>query len=433
MSLMSQAEEHKPAESAGMMAGDSDPVPTKPIVQTGPVEHHQIGEMAHFLKAFGRNKEEVVNTLMASSLQIVGLDDVKKEYEGKWEKIEHRVETAINAFFTKKLRKQDTFVQLAEGRFALIFANMTREEGQARALELSRELINLLFGQMPGVELISVEAMVLDVNLIGDLESFENLEEVIEYFQDAIAEASERETTQLKEVEEELTIQFRSVLNHPKQFISATEVVFALRKGDDTTVLSHSDPMLSGSTRTRTDLDLMALEKTGQAMREMGRKGNKPIVFLSICLETLANAYCRKNFQDMMNRLPDYTKQHLILNIEGIGRGIPNSRYRQILTSVTPNVLGFSLEVDKDWDCFHAISDLPVRAIVASSNEEEDIPWIQTLILQAKEKGIRSVWRNVETDEVARLAFRLGVDYVGGPAISNCQDSPIRPFSIKRP
>ncbi len=428
---MSSAADHIPENE---MSGNSDEeieaVREKKL--TGPVEHHEIGEMAHFLKAFGRNKDEVVKTLMASSLQIVGLDEVKREYEGRWEKIEHRVNQAVDAFFTKKLRKQDTFVHLEEGRFALIFANMSREEGLARAMELSRELINILFGEMPGIELISVEAMVLDVDVIGAIDGLNSLEEVIHYFQEAIQEAEEREEQQFKEAQSELTIMFRSVLNHRKQLISVSEVVPARRTGNHVEMLADNDPIFSGSPRLRSELDLLLLKEAGSVMETLGSPGNKPIILITVAFETLANAYCRKNYSEIMKDLPEYTRRHLVLNVEGVAKGIPNSRYRQILTPLTPTILGFSFEVEKDWDCFHAISDLPVIALTASSNDPKDLPWIQRQFFKAKENGIKCAWRGLSDDSLARYAFKIEVDYVSGSVISTSQEGPVRPFSLKR-
>lgn len=394
------------------------------------VEHHEIGEMARFLRTFGRNKEEVVKNLMASSLQIVGLEDVKKEYGDRWEKIEHRVEQAIFTFFTKKLRKKDQFVSLGKGRFVLIFANMSREEGQERAVQMSRELINMLFGEMPGIELISVEAMVLDVDVLQNIDEFDNLGDAVEYFQTAIEEAELREEEAVKEVKEEFTLQFSSILNHPKQRISGMELKPARRIGDVVSALPEDDKMLKGSPKLRSELDNLILTEAAEIMSELGARQNKPIVIVSISFETLANAYCRKHYAEQLSEIPEYTRRHLVLNVEGVGNGIPNSRYRQMLTPFNAYILGFALEFEKGWNSFEEISDLPVLALSASSNEIEDVQWIQPVFMQAKEAGLKCFWRDVKSDPLARHAFKIGVDYVSGPAISALQNMPIRPFSL---
>lgn len=398
---------------------------------TGVVEHHEIGEMAHFLGVFGKSKEEAVKTLLASSLQIVGLEEVKKEYEGKWEAIEGRVGKAIEAFFTKKLRKIDSFVQLQEGRFALIFANMTREQGQARATQLSRELVNLLFGEMPGAELISVEAMVLDIDLSESLDDFNSLEEIIEHFQVAYAEAEKREEKQIKEVETVLTIAFRPAVNHRKKIISVSEIVPCRKTGKEISLLTDTDPIFTGSPHMRSELDLMVLKETGAHLIEIAEIKTKPVLLLSVSFETLANAYGRRKYIEIMNIFPDFTRKHLILNIEGITAGTPNSRYHQILQFIRPLVLGFSFEIENDWDDFHAISGLPVLAIGVAGNAPTDLPWIEDLFIRTHKAGKKCIWRNLEDDNLAKQAFKMGVDYVSGPVIGGVQNSPTRPFSIK--
>jgi|GEM_PF-2783306 len=397
----------------------------------GVIQHHEIGEMSHFLSAFGSSKEDAVRTLVASSLQIVGLEEVKKKYEGRWEKISQRVEQAIEAFFTKKLTNGDTFVRLGEGRFALIFQNLTREEGQAKAVALARELIKLLFGEMPGADMISVETMVIDENIAGSFEDFDNLEDLIAHFQKAIEKVEKKEEEQIKEAEDELVVQFRSVINHGKKIISATEVVPCWKTGKKTSLLLKSDAMLNGSPHLRAELDLLLLKEAGVAIAKLGAKGNKPIVLITVSFETLANASARRKYAEMMKGLPVYTRKHLILNIEGIEQGTPNSRYRQILTSVRQLVLGFSFEVNMAWDDFQVISDLPVVAITVASNNSSDLAWIEHLRERTKKAGLKFIWRDLRNDELARWAFRLGADYVSGTVIGGLQETPTRPFSIK--
>ncbi|MBL4739733.1 MAG: hypothetical protein JKY12_01995 [Sneathiella sp.] len=415
---------NNPSESDGKIS----PAKSK---SSGVVQHHEIGEMAHFLSAFGKNKDNAVKTLIASSLQIVGLEEVKKKYSGRWEQISHRVEQAIDAFFTKKLKNGDTFVRLGEGQFALIFINLTREEGQAKAMTLARELIKLLFGEMPGVDMISVETMVIDVNMAGSIEDFGSLEDLISHFQKAIKEAEKKEAVQIKEAENELVVQFRSMINHGKKIISVTEVVPCRKTGKDVSLLLKSDAMLNGSPHLRAELDLLILKEAGLAISKLGALGNKPIVFITVSLETLANASSRRKYAEMMKGLPVYTRKHLILNIEGIELGTPNSRYRQILTSVRQLVLGFSFEIDKTWDDFDVISDLPIVAISVASNNSPDLAWIEDLRERTKRAGLKFIWRDLKKDELARWAFRLGADYVSGSVIGALQMAPARPFSIK--
>ena len=397
----------------------------------GAVQHHEIGEMAHFLSAFGKNKDNAVKTLIASSLQIVGLEEVKKKYSGRWEKISHRVEQAIDAFFTKKLTNGDTFVRLAEGQFALIFLNLTRDEGQLKAMTLARELIKLLFGEMPGVDMISVETMVIDENIADSIEDFDNLEDLIAHFQKAIEKTEKKEEVQIKEAENELVVQFRPMINHGKKIISVTEVVPCRKTGKKSSLLLKSDAMLNGSPHLRAELDLLVLKEAGAEISKLGAKGNKPIVLVTVSFETLANASSRRKYAETMKGLPVYTRKHLLLNIEGIEQGTPNSRYRQILTSVRQLVLGFSFEVNTAWDDFHVISDLPVVAISVASNKSADLAWIEHLRERAKKAGLKFIWRDLMNDELARWAFRFGADYVSGAVIGALQEVPTRPFSIK--
>ncbi|MFB9356049.1 hypothetical protein [Sneathiella chinensis] len=397
----------------------------------GVVQHHEIGEMAHFLNAFGHSKEEAVKTLLASSLQIVGLEEVKKQYASRWKQIEKTVYKATEAFFSRKLRKEDRFVRLREGRFAIIFRDMSREEGQARASELARELVTKLFGEIEGAELVTVEVMVLDEGVMDAVDDFDSLEDLIQHFERAIHLVDEREKQEFEESEEVLTVQYRPCLNPRKKMISMMEIVPCRQTGSQTERLAGDDPMLNGSPRLRAELDIHTLKQTADAVGRLGKAGHKPLLLLTVAFETMANPYMRRKYAETLKTLPDYTSQRLVLNLEGIGSGIPNSRYVQIVSSVKTLVRGFSLEVAPGWNDYAAIEGLPVLAIAATVDPKVGPDGAADLFQAARSQKRKCILRSVASDDIARQALKLGVDYVCGPVIAGMLPAPGRPFSIR--
>jgi hypothetical protein len=396
------------------------------------VQHHEIGELGHFLRAFGKNKEDVVKSLLASSLQIIGLDDVKSRYAEFWEKIEKRVDSAVEAFFTKKLSKHDYFVRMDENRFALLFANSTYEEGLERANKLAGELLQLLFGELPEKNIVRVETIVLDINLVDHINDFQNMEELVEYLNTAIIEIKSPVDDEFESIEESLSVTFRPMLNNAKSFLSVNEVLPCHLENSRKQPLEISESVFGASARMRAELDYRLVQDVKPAFNKLGGLRCKPLLLISVDYETLANPYRRYEYARFLKKLPDYTKKRLIINISNVPESLLNSRIRQILSTINPLVLGFVFEVAAGWNDFDVIKDLPVYGIGFVGEDEGDLVWIEELITRTKEVELKAFWRNVGSDDLARWAFSIGIDYISGPVIGREQDQPIPPFSLKR-
>ncbi len=412
---------------AEMTKNKSEKIKTAP----GVVQHHEIGELAHFLSVFGKNKDQAVKSLLASSLQIVGFDELKEKYHTRWDAVKKRVDVSIEAFFTKKLSKHDLFLRLSESSFALVFANTTAEEGLARANKLGQELLQLLFGEMPEASMISVKAMIIDDELVDFIDDFQNLDELVEYLQGA-SDPVIPETVQLfKEEEPSLSVSYRPMINHAKKIMSVMEAIPCRSDNGKWKTLEPSDAVLTGTAFLRAELDFKVLKDTEFALKQLGTTGKKPIVMVPVDFETVAHAYRRLNYASILKTLPEFSQRHLVISIGSIKAGLLNSRLRQILTTLNPLVLGFIFEIEEGWDDFHIISDLPVYGVRFKATTEQDLLWVEKLVQKARAAKVRTCWRDLDNDFLARRAFEIGVDYVSGPIMGAIQQEPIMPFSLR--
>ncbi|MEH6477318.1 MAG: hypothetical protein V7727_16615, partial [Sneathiella sp.] len=86
---------------------------------------------------------------------------------------------------------------------------------------------------------------------------------------------------------------------------------------------------------------------------------------------------------------------------------------------------------EEGWDDFHIISDLPVYGVRFKATTEQDLLWVERLVQKAKAAKVRTCWRDLDNDFLARRAFEIGVDYVSGPIMGAIQQEPIMPFSLR--
>tara|TARA_R100000005_G_scaffold96680_3_gene85981 strand:- start:4206 stop:5525 length:1320 start_codon:yes stop_codon:yes gene_type:complete len=409
----------------GRRTGDVKPYPA-----AREVKHYEIGEATSFLRPFGKTYREALENLVTGSIQIIGLDEVKTRYKERWGEIRENIVEIAEAYIGRKLGRHDIFVPLDDGHFALLFANASRQEALQRSRAIANDLVNKLFGEMPGGELISVEAAMLTIEDFEGLDKIRSLEGLVSCFHAAILRAQERETREVKLREADVGIRFRPLINRRKRFVGLYEALDASREGDIAGTAMPEDLRQSGSHRTRAELDCVILTELGNIIEKLDIQGRRPALLLPVRFETLANSYFRSKYARLLATLPNYTDRHLILNVQDVPDGVPNSRYRQILGALRQLVLGFAFEVDIRWKDFASINDLPVFAISLVGHERLDLGQIAALFTAAKEQGLKCIWRSLDNDELARAAFKMQVDYVSGPIFGSAQNAPAKPFSL---
>lgn len=404
----------------------------KPGSAAGEVKHYEIGEATSFLRPFGKTYQEALENLITGSIQIIGLDEVKAQYAEQWGSIKKNVMEIADAYISRKLDRHDIFVPLDDGHFALLFAEASREEALERSRVIAHDLVNKLFGELPGAELISVEAAMLRIEDFDGLDRIRSLDGLVKCFRAAIVKAQDRETRDFQERETELNVRFRPLINRRKSFVGMYETVSMTNADGEQADVTANDPLFNESPRLRAEMDCVILREAGIVFKKLGGAGNKPVIFLSVHFETLANSYFRSKYARTLASLPDYTEQHLVLNVQDIAPGVPNSRYRQIFTSLRQLVLGFTFEVGPHWNDFNAIRDLPILAMTLAGHESLELSQIEAFFKRSKQNNKKCIWRSVDNDALARAAFKMKVDYVSGPIFGAFQKAPAKPFSLTK-
>ncbi|TNE41333.1 MAG: hypothetical protein EP348_01020, partial [Alphaproteobacteria bacterium] len=382
------------------------------IAKGGVVHHYEIGESVNFLRPYGKTYEEALQNLITGSIQIIGLDEVRAQYAEQWGEIRENVMVIAENYLSRKLGRHDVFVPLDDGHFALLFAGVTRAEAIRKSKEIAADLVNKLFGELPGGELISVQAAMLEIGDFEDLDRIKSLEDLVSCFQAAIIRSRAREVEEFEERRTELAVRYRPLINHRKGLVSINEVVCVHKSDDGEEVAELLEAAAETSARMRAEMDLLVLEKCGPFIEALEEGEGRPLFLIPVHFETLAHSYTRGKYARLLASLPKYTERHVLLNVQGVGTGVPNSRYRQIFTSLRALVLGFSFEVGPAWSDFEAIRDLPVRAIALAGHDRLEMSEIERLFSRAKKHHRKAIWRSVDHDTLGKAAFSLGVDYV---------------------
>ena len=227
-----------------------------------------------------------------------------------------------------------------------------------------------------------------------------------------------------------LRVGYRPTVNIGKRLVSIYDCCLlhnnnapAIARGVDSDV--YADP-----TDQRGAIDCALLKAAGKALNDLDGTGRKALLSLPIHFDTLAVRRWRLQFVAILKALPDIASRRLLLDIEGIEPGTPNSRLRQLFTVVHPLVLGMTWQVSLNWRSVEATETMHVLGLSLQADEVSDARQLSAFVSFAHHHGFRVFLRNVGDRQLARIARKLGVDYFNGDSLAQPQISPGRAYLL---
>jgi hypothetical protein len=172
------------------------------------------------------------------------------------------------------------------------------------------------------------------------------------------------------------------------------------------------------------------MQAAGTALDALDGTGRKAVLSLPIHFDTLAVRRWRLQVVAILKALPPIASRRLLLNVEGIERGTPNSRLRQLFMVVHPLVLGMTWQVPVSWRALQTTEAMHVLGLSLQAPEICDLRDLKDFVLFAHQHGFRVFLRNVGDRQLARMARKLGVDYFNGDSLAQPQINPGRAYLL---
>ncbi|WP_217808119.1 hypothetical protein [Oceanibacterium hippocampi] len=382
------------------------------------VRHHEIGELAGLLKHMGETQARAVDALLAGSIQVLGLDEVRERYAADWARLEARIGEIVETFIASRLGKQDLLIPLGTQQFAIVFAELSRDEARAQARKIAGQLANHLFGQVPHGELISVEGLAMTLDELEGLDEVTSVEDLVRCFKAAQDRQRGREVEAIEAAQSQLGFRFWPTVNVSKRMISIYECAATRDGPDGASMLAPDDPVIPASGDGRSEFDLLVLQEAGTHLGSLGGLMHKALLMVPVHFETLAARYHRTAYVEALKELPGAGERRLILKIEGLPDGTPNTRLRQIVTSIKPLVMGTVWQVEPDFAHFQALEGLHALGIALDGRRVARLERLEKLVATASRAGLRPFLGAIGTTDAATTACRLGFRYLNGRALA---------------
>lgn len=117
-------------------------------------------------------KSGASQSLMAGSFELVGLDEIKEALGSRWATLAARATELAEQGIRRRLGDADVLQVLSETEFSICFAKLGREAAVERAKQISREIKQEIFAELPEFSSsVTVKQYVAEIelqNLAGD-------------------------------------------------------------------------------------------------------------------------------------------------------------------------------------------------------------------------------------------------------------------------
>lgn len=141
---------------------DTRPAPRRPETDIETV----VTEFASHLRGLVANGDGGT----AGSIQVLGLEETKKHFGRKWQRMAERVHRVIAEIIDKRLGPRDKYARLHDTAYVLVFAALDRNTAAMKAALIAEEITKRLFGDRAHSSLIKVGVAEIDAEDAAEFE-----------------------------------------------------------------------------------------------------------------------------------------------------------------------------------------------------------------------------------------------------------------------
>jgi EAL domain-containing protein (putative c-di-GMP-specific phosphodiesterase class I) len=420
---------------------DESPDEKLPSDPTRPAPPEQAGaEGQSFdsgLRALVENRKASKEALIAGSVAIVGLDDIKAALGERWEISAKRVLTLAHSEIRKRLLPDDIMRSEQDGLFSICFASPNQQEAQEKASRISKEVKQALLRDMPEFSAtLVVRKYVTDIAL-DDLGS--DPSSLAERLGAAMARLRlETDNARLhyrKTLLREFQIYYAPVWDPQAERLVMNRCVIDLTMGFTTLsqfqAIADPDQMAD----TLADLDCVVLARALEALHNVRQSQPGASVIVPVGFQTLAGVRSHAEFTRLLESIPDGYRPSLVLEITAIPASATAERVQTVLDTLAAYTNRTLLQLNGN----PAIVDaLDARSLwgVAWNLTGWDRPGTtqqnfgKFVIERAVARKLVTIAHGANSISQAVSAVELGFNYVDGTAIHLSVDAPRAPAKL---
>lgn len=376
-------------------------------------------------------------SVMAGSLELVGLDEIKEALGNRWEGLAARAAELAEQGIRRRLADADILQVLSDTEFAVCFAKLGRDAAVERAKQISREIKQEIFAELPEFSSsVTVKQYVAEIDLKkldGDTVSL--ADRLVVTLRRMRLEADREILNYRRLLLKDFQILFAPVWEPGKAVVDINRCVLDLSLGCTTLsqfqAIADPDQMVD----TLADMDCLALTRALEVLHRYGRASKVASLLVPVGYQTLARSATRREYLKLLNSLPDVYSPFVKFEVTNVPSRPDVDHLNNLLFTVSAIRPGLTLQVSGAASYLAGLDPTPLWGLSCNLSmgqmRDASLRSVPPAFWDfARTNNLRTLAHSANTIGLALAAVDSGFDYVSGTAIHLSQDTPRAPSRL---
>ncbi len=362
------------------------------------------------------------NHVVAGSLELVGLDDVRDILGEGWTAVSLRVAELAEREIELCLDAEDIFRPYGDATYLIHFDRLDKGAAEQKAKRIALRVKATLVDEIPEVaQAISIRHFVAEVEPAslpsGD---FSLADKLFVRLTSMRKEAERSARRDRRKLHKDFQVLFSPVWN------AQIEAIVLNRCLLDTSYSGYTVPQLlelagpGEAATTSAELDYLTLAKSLEALHQLLKAGHSAMMLVPVDFRTIHNKATVAEYMRLLSAAPSGYTRCLALEINGAAPAYPPDRLWEIARRLASCVGHVAVELQLDDPRTSAMASLGVWAVsidlAGLSGADPRLP-AQLRQFTAAANGVNTLARGASSMGLAVAASEAGFTYVDGAGI----------------
>lgn len=375
-------------------------------------------------RSFGEMRKANARTLVAGSIQLLGLAEIKQQLGARWSEMADIAVRIAEQTIRRHISAEDAYQRHGKETFLLCFASPDKAHAEAKTRTIAEEIAMLLAQQSPDIPL-RVDHTVAEMEW-ADIDKG-GAESIAEVMARELRQVRERAEASARAWRNDLVrnagIRFGPIWQSSRRIITGYRAMLNEQTG------TRALQRLAGITTpeelksTLHEIDCLILGRAIKALDRLLHAGGTAQMLVSVNFNSLSTRATREKYLSLCRDIPQQYKRLLLFEVHGAPNGTPVSRLVEIALAlkayghgvlVEPPVSGGQLQELASVGLF----GLSVAAKSLPCNGGNATTALTRLVSAANSLNLKVFVHGADTVGILDAAQKARADYVDGRAVA---------------
>jgi hypothetical protein len=369
-------------------------------------------------------RQKASGKVLAGSVQLLGMDDIKRAMGDKWEAVAGRAHDIAVRTIRSHLSDEDAYDRSKDDTYILCFAGASKSEAEQKTTRIVSDIKKHLAEQVPEAGDIRVEHQVCELEWTEDLGDDVPIIDVLAASLQRIREETAQAARRWRRVLlEESRVVYRPLWPSKRQAVPMFHCLLDSVSGKTALArvssASSSDELLE----TMSELDCAMLSRAVGGLHAFRQNDGAGSIIVPVTFHTANDRRLRQRFLALLGNIPEAYRQFITLELHSIHPGVPNVRLSEVIHYLRPLCGGVILQTPIDEHRIRQMAGMGLLGVAL------DAAWLSQLGVQpalylarfvklALGSNVQSIAHGLNTTGMFEAARKAGFDYLAGDAVA---------------